>query len=318
MYYVYMLRCQDESLYTGITNNLDKRFSQHKHATKQAAKYTKAHPVLYIAAYWLCEDKKQASRLEYWLKKLNKAQKEEIIQDNTYFNQYLSQHIDCTDYERGKNMKTIEVLFHSSIRIEDQYVFYIDPYEIKEEPHNADYILITHSHYDHYSTDDIIKVMNDKTHIFVTKDIADDITSLGFSPDHIHCIEPCTTYRENDVTIETIPAYNTHASFHPKDNQWVGYVICVNNQRYYIAGDTNMHEDNQNIHCDVAFIPVGGTYTMDAQEAAKLANIIKPQYVVPTHYGSVVGDKEDGQRFKQLVASSICLCLLDTKEKYEL
>lgn len=312
-----MLRCKDNSLYTGITNHLEKRFHQHCSLSKQAAKYTRSHPVLYIAAYWICDDKREAMRLEYWLKTLNKQKKEHIILNNDYLFVYLKSRLDLSVYERKMmNMKTIEVLFHSSIRIEDEYIFYIDPYEIQNETHDADFIFITHSHYDHYSPKDILKIKNEKTIIVVTSDIEEDVLHLGFSKENIQVAKPKHTYNIDDVTFETIPAYNTQASFHPQDNQWVGYVICTESMRYYIAGDTNMHEENQNVQCDVAFLPVGGTYTMDVQEAAQLANILKPQYVVPIHYGSVVGHQEDGQRFQQLIDSSICLCLLDNKEKY--
>ena len=86
-----------------------------------------------------------------------------------------------------------------------------------------------------------------------------------------------------------------------KKNKWVGYIIKVNNKKYYIAGDTDNIEEIQNIECDEALIPIGGTYTMDYQEAAKLANSINAKVVIPTHYGSIVGNKEDADKFKELV-----------------
>ena len=90
-------------------------------------------------------------------------------------------------------------------------------------------------------------------------------------------------------------------AFHPKENKWVGYLIQINNKAYYVAGDTDNIEEIQDIECDEAFIPIGGTYTMNYKEAAELANTIRAKVVIPTHYGSIVGDKEDAIKFKELV-----------------
>ena len=66
-----------------------------------------------------------------------------------------------------------------------------------------------------------------------------------------------------------------------------------------------MNEDNKKVKCDVAFVPVGGTYTMTASEAADLVNIINPKYAVPIHYGSIVGTKEDANKFVNSLNSGI-------------
>ena len=100
----------------------------------------------------------------------------------------------------------------------------------------------------------------------------------------------------------TVPAYNINKQFHPKENKWMGYLIEIDGLIYYIAGDTDMTEENQKIKCDVAFVPVGGTYTMDYKEAAKLINIIQPKVAVPIHYGSIVGTKQDAINFSKLVS----------------
>ena len=103
----------------------------------------------------------------------------------------------------------------------------------------------------------------------------------------------------------TVPAYNINKPFHPKANGWVGYIIIINGVRYYIAGDTDITEANKKVECDVAFVPVGGTYTMDFKEAASLVNEIMPQIAVPTHYGSVVGTKQDATEFIKLLRPQI-------------
>ena len=93
--------------------------------------------------------------------------------------------------------------------------------------------------------------------------------------------------------------------FHPKENNWVGYIITIDEVRYYIAGDTDITEENKKVKCDVAFVPVGGTYTMDFKEAAQLINIIKPKFAIPVHYGSVVGSKQDATDFIKLLYPTI-------------
>ena len=110
---------------------------------------------------------------------------------------------------------------------------------------------------------------------------------------------PNNTYEVLGIQIKTIPSYNTNKKFHPKDNNWVGYIINLNDVYYYIAGDTDITEENKQVKCDVAFVPVGGTYTMTSNDAVELINIIKPKIVVPTHYGTIVGTKEDAINFKQ-------------------
>ena len=103
------------------------------------------------------------------------------------------------------------------------------------------------------------------------------------------------------IEFETIPSYNTNKKFHPKENGWLGYIVNIDGKNYYIAGDTDITEEAKEVKCDVAFLPCGGTYTMTATEAANLANIMKPEIAVPTHYGAIVGDKDDGKMFISLL-----------------
>ncbi len=118
-------------------------------------------------------------------------------------------------------------------------------------------------------------------------------------------VESNKEYMVQGIKFETIPAYNTNKTFHPKENDWVGYIITLDGIRYYIAGDTDITEENRKVKCDVAFVPVGGTYTMNYSEAAELVNIIKPKIAVPIHYGSIVGTKQDATNFIKLLHSSI-------------
>ncbi len=191
----------------------------------------------------------------------------------------------------------IEVLCHSSIKINGEYVIYIDPFKINKEYHDADLIMITHSHFDHYSEEDIDKVKKQDTVIMGTKDLQEKFLSYGFNEDKIIIVEPNKQYAYKNINVETIPAYNVNKKFHPKENGWVGYIITINGVRYYIAGDTDITEENSKVKCDVALVPIGGTYTMIATEAANLVNTIMPKYAIPVHYGDIVGTKQDAEDF---------------------
>lgn len=86
MYYTYMIRCEDNSLYTGITTDIERRFNEHYQKHIKGAKYTKSHEAIKIEAAWETANRSQASKLEYNLKKLSKQQKEKLIFDNNKFN----------------------------------------------------------------------------------------------------------------------------------------------------------------------------------------------------------------------------------------
>jgi len=200
----------------------------------------------------------------------------------------------------------IKVLCHSSIKIETEgKVIYIDPFKIQENIKDADIIAITHSHYDHFSEEDINKVRNERTKILVTNDLYEKTLNLGFKKENIIVVISNEMYKVLDIEIKTIPAYNVNKKFHPKTNNWVGYILTLENEKVYIAGDTDITEENSNIECNIALVPVGGTYTMNYEEASDLVNKIKPNVAIPTHYGNIVGKKEDGIKFKSLVNKNI-------------
>lgn len=202
-------------------------------------------------------------------------------------------------------LENIEVLCHSSIRFNKGLIIYFDPFKINENYHDADIIFITHSHYDHYSEEDISKVIKDNTTIVVPKDLEDMVLQFGFAKEHIIVVSPNEEYSVLGINFKTIPAYNTNKNFHPKSNEWVGYIVNLDQTTYYIAGDTDITEENRQVKCDVAFVPIGGTYTMTYSEAAELINEIKPQIAVPIHYGLIIGNKEDANNFANLVDKEI-------------
>ena len=202
-------------------------------------------------------------------------------------------------------LENIEVLYHSSIRIIKNKVIYIDPFKIDKSYNDADIVFITHDHFDHYSEEDIDKVINENTTIIIPEELLTKILRKGINKNAVITVESNKEYMVQGIKFETIPAYNTNKTFHPKENDWVGYIITLDDIRYYIAGDTDITEENRKVKCDVAFVPVGGTYTMDFKEAAQLINEIQPKIAVPIHYGSVVGTKQDATDFIKLLHSSI-------------
>lgn len=202
-------------------------------------------------------------------------------------------------------LDNIEVLTHSSIKITKDKNIYFDPYEIKEKSNDADIIFITHNHYDHFSKKDIELIKNEYTVFVVTKDVYEELIKMKINPNNIFIAEPYTKGKIGEIRFKTVPAYNINKQFHPKSNSWVGYILEIGDISYYIAGDTDVNEDILKIECDVAFVPVGGTYTMNYSEAASFINTIKPKIAVPTHYGSVVGTKEDGKKFVKLLNEEI-------------
>lgn len=197
-------------------------------------------------------------------------------------------------------LENLEVLCHSSIRITGSKTIYVDPFRIKENYKDADYIFCTHSHYDHFSKEDIEKLLKDTTIIITVESSKDDAVEI-VGKDRVIIVKPDNEYNINDLSFKTTYSYNLNKNFHPKENQWIGFIINLDGTKYYIAGDTDNIPEIQNVECDIALLPVGGTYTMTVEEAAKLANLINAKYVVPTHYGEIVGEKIVGEKFAKLV-----------------
>lgn len=226
-------------------------------------------------------------------KKLEKLKK--------YFAIFMFYAIMLKNKEDIKMLEDIEVLYHSSIRINKGKLIYIDPYHIEKNYNDADMIFITHDHYDHYSEEDIDKIRKNNTIFIVPENLLNKLIKKGINDENIITLDPGDAENIDGIKVEAIHSYNIDKPFHPKENNWLGYVIEIDGVRYYIAGDTDITEENKKIKCDVAFVPVGGKYTMNFSEAAQLINIIKPKIAVPIHYGSVVGTKQDATDFVKLL-----------------
>lgn len=197
----------------------------------------------------------------------------------------------------------IKINAQSSIRLSNkEIVIYIDPYLIEKNVNDADYIFITHDHYDHLSIDDINKVIKKDTIIVGAESC---FKSLEEFDNNKVKVKPNNKYLVGNLNFQTVASYNTNKLYHPEKNEWVGYLIDFNNKKYFITGDTDINKENKQIKCDVLLLPVGGVYTMDYKEAAILTNLIKPKLAIPTHYQTVVGTKVDAINYTNLLDKDI-------------
>ena len=202
--------------------------------------------------------------------------------------------------------ENIRVLTHSSIRIQSgDTVLYVDPYKVSGRPQDADFVFITHDHFDHFSPEDIEKVSCDKTVLVVPEKMRDKVLQEADETQGIIPVKPDAPYDITGFSFETVPAYNRLKPFHPKTAGWVGYIFCLDGKRIYVAGDTDATPDAKKVQCDVALVPVGGTYTMNASQAAELVNTIRPAAAIPTHYGSVAGSAADAESFREKVDPAV-------------
>lgn len=204
----------------------------------------------------------------------------------------------------------IRVNTHSSIRLQlGEKLIYIDPFRLEQSPHDADLILITHEHFDHFSPDDIEKVGRTDT-LFILPASMEQAAAAALAGCRLRFVRPGETGCAEGIRFEAIPAYNPDKPFHPKQQGWVGYLLQAEGHSIYIAGDTDATSEAAAVVCDAALLPIGGTYTMNAAEAAALANSIRPALVIPVHYGSVAGAPEDFDRFAKAVDPAIRVCRL--------
>lgn len=181
-------------------------------------------------------------------------------------------------------MNNIFVNTRSSIKITGSKTVYFDPLELKGAPKDADIIFVTHVHYDHFSPEDISKVMKDDTKVVVPTSMLEVVKEKCPEVKSLYGILPGQTGECEGVKYEGIPAYNVGKAFHPKENNWLGYIVEMDGKTYYAMGDTDVTPEAEAVDVDVIFVPVGGKYTMDADEAAEFINQKPRGLVVPIHY----------------------------------
>ena len=194
--------------------------------------------------------------------------------------------------EAPMSVDDIHWLGHASFRIDDGAVrIYIDPWKLSGGAPKADVILITHSHFDHFSVEDIARIERPTTVFVVPEDVAPKLKGK-----HVVLAEPGGSYQAGPVKVTAVPAYNLNKEFHPKSNHWVGYIVTLSNgQRIYHSGDSDATPEMKQVQTDVALMPCGGTYTMTAAEMAAAANAFKPAVLIPMHWGDIVGSKADAE-----------------------
>ena len=205
-------------------------------------------------------------------------------------------------------MLNITINCHSSIRVEgDGKVLRFDPFKLASSPLDTDIIFVTHDHFDHFSPEDITKVAKSSALFVAPASTAELIAKEGIDASRITVLAPGQSAVVDGLPVEAVASYNNN---HPKEENWVGFIVTIADKRVYVAGDTDIIPEAEAVRCDIALIPAGGTYTTDAKQAAQLANTIRPEVAIPTHYGSIVGSIADGEVFKAGLDDGISCVLL--------
>ena len=199
----------------------------------------------------------------------------------------------------------IHWLGHDAVRIDAGVTIYFDPFQIKPGP-QADIIFISHDHYDHCSPDDIARIQGPDTVIVMPSSCQDKVKPEG----RVEVMAPGDTLILGGIAVQAVPAYNTAKKFHPRSNDWLGFVVDIDGVRVYHAGDTDVIDEMRSIRADIALLPVSGTYVMTASEAAQAAILIGPALAIPMHYGTLVGDVKDARRFRDLLQGKIPVTIL--------
>lgn len=193
----------------------------------------------------------------------------------------------------------IHWLGHSAFRIRTQkgLEIYFDPFRLAADLPKAGLILITHAHHDHCSPPDIARIYDRNTAIVAPLCTLPALQEAGYSA---HPLPPGAAAELKGVKIEAVPSYNTDKRFHPREAGNCGYICTVDGTRIYFAGDTDHIPEMKAFHADIALLPIGGTYTMNAEEAAQAALDMDAPLVIPMHYGSHVGKPEDARELARL------------------
>jgi len=195
-------------------------------------------------------------------------------------------------------------LGHSSFRLDGPPIVYFDPWKVPANSPPADLILISHEHHDHCSPEDVGAVRQKSTVVVANPSAAKRLKGP------VTVLRPGEQTTAAGVEIKAVPAYNIDKRYHVREAEHLGFVVNVAGVRFYHSGDTDHIPEMADIECDVALLPVSGTYVMTADEAAAAAEVISPRVAVPMHYGAgVAGTIADAQRFRDLVKGKVVIPL---------
>ena len=189
-------------------------------------------------------------------------------------------------------------LGHDSFRLDGPPVIWFDPWKLKGHPAKADLVLVSHEHFDHCSPDDVDKLRGPGTVVLASPAAAVKLPGA-------RVMRAGDQVRLRDITVQAVPAYNLDKfrapgkPFHPRQAGHVGWIVDFGGLRIYHAGDTDLIPEMRDICCDVALLPVSGTYVMTLDEAVRAARALRPKVAVPMHYGAIVGAETDGASFAE-------------------
>jgi L-ascorbate metabolism protein UlaG (beta-lactamase superfamily) len=192
----------------------------------------------------------------------------------------------------------VEWLGHSGFRIRaGRASVYIDPYRTGGDG-EADLILITHGHYDHFSPQDVERLSGPGTTVVAPSPVAERLAG------RVRSIAPGERLELGRIDVRAIAAYNTSKRdpsgnpFHPPGAGSVGYELRVGGERLYHSGDTDVIPEMDEVAgVDVALLAVSGVYVMTPGEAAEAARRIQPGLAVPMHWGEHIGTRADAEAF---------------------
>jgi len=211
-------------------------------------------------------------------------------------------------------LKNLHWLGHSSFRWDGAKIIYFDPWNIPDGSKESDIILISHEHYDHFSKNDIAKISGPGTVFVCNKAVASELEDAGIAAKNIRELSASRTAEINGVKIRAVASYNIGKPYHPKEAGKLGFIVTMGGISVYHAGDTDKIPEMKDVSCDIALLPVSGTYVMTVKEAAEAAMVLKPKVAVPMHYGSIVGHAKDGEEFKRLLEGKVDVGLLKKED----
>jgi len=168
---------------------------------------------------------------------------------------------------------------HSSIRVRRGGMeVHVDPWGVRGENH-ADYVLLTHPHFDNFSEEDIAKIRGPDTVVIAPSSMRRQLGDVD------HLLRPGDLIQMDGIDILAVPAHNRQRRFHPPDSGWLGYVFSLDGVTYYHTGHTDFLEAMRGIRCEVVFVPCASDYTMDFRDALRTAAASGASILVPIHWG---------------------------------